>query len=36
MPEDTFDHELLRKTSMANLLATPAVRQMAKELQVKR
>jgi DNA-binding transcriptional regulator YhcF (GntR family) len=36
MSEDTFDNTVLRKASLANILATPTVRQMAKELQVNR
>ncbi len=34
MPEDIFDKPVLRKASLTNILATPTIRQMAKELQV--
>ena len=34
MPDDIFDKPVLRKASLTNILATPTVRQMAKELQV--
>ncbi len=35
MSENTFDNTILRKGSLANILATPTVRQMAKELHYK-
>ncbi|CAF2465282.1 unnamed protein product [Rotaria sp. Silwood2] len=34
MPEDTFDNTALNKNSSINILATPTIRQMAKELQI--
>ncbi|CAF1026252.1 unnamed protein product [Rotaria sordida] len=34
MPEDTFDNTTVNKNSSANILATPTIRQMAKELQI--
>ena len=36
MSEDTFDNGMPNKDSLANILATPAIRQMAKALQVKK
>jgi hypothetical protein len=34
LPEETYNNPVLRKVSIANILATPEVRRMAKELQV--
>lgn len=34
MSDEIFDKAVLRKASLANILATPTVRKMAKELQV--
>jgi hypothetical protein len=34
MSEDTLSNTIWRKTSLANILVTPTVRRMAKELQV--
>ncbi|CAF3387292.1 unnamed protein product [Rotaria sp. Silwood1] len=34
MLEDTYDNVSLNKNSLANILATPTIRQMAKELQI--
>jgi DNA-binding transcriptional regulator YhcF (GntR family) len=36
MPEDPFDNAIINKGSLRNILVTPTVRQMAKELQVNR